>query len=198
MVINGGGILLLRRFQSGKNANRGTFLRSSGTTASEASFGSPPSSEAVEVFTILDGLKSSFDSRLVIEEMTSKQDMESNREVEVVQWTTKMKTQVPLSSSGEALICNVGLQSVSYGVCGTCRTTRCGVRLQREEIIPGDSSPFTSSFYNVHKLTLTGQSTSTSCSWDAGFRERQGVSLESKRGKRARKCGLAEGNDCMW
>ncbi|KAM1235509.1 hypothetical protein ACFX2I_004981 [Malus domestica] len=145
-----------------------------------------------------DGLKSSFDSRLVIEEMTSKQDMESNREVEVVQWTTKMKTQVPLSSSGEALICNVGLQSVSYGVCGTCRTTRCGVRLQREEIIPGDSSPFTSSFYNVHKLTLTGQSTSTSCSWDAGFRERQGVSLESKRGKRARKCGLAEGNDCMW
>ncbi|RXH86192.1 hypothetical protein DVH24_017245 [Malus domestica] len=142
-----------------------------------------------------DGLKSSFDSRLVIEEMTSKQDMESNREVEVVQWTTKMKTQVPLSSSGEALICNVGLQSVSYGVCGTCRTTRCGVRLQREEIIPGDSSPFTSSFYNVHKLTLTGQSTSTSCSWDAGFRERQGVSLESERGKGARKCGLAEGND---
>ncbi|KAB2637345.1 hypothetical protein D8674_027879 [Pyrus ussuriensis x Pyrus communis] len=59
-----------------------------------------------------DGLKSSFDSRFVIEEIPSKRDMD--------------------------------------GVSGTCHTRRCWAWLQREEIIPGDSSPSTSSFYNIY------------------------------------------------
>lgn len=96
----------------------------------------------------------------------------------------------------EVLICNLGLQFVSDGDSGTCHTRRCRAQLQREEIIPGDSSPSTS-FYNIYRLMLTGQSTSTSCSWDAGFREIKSVSFESEGGKGVRKCGLTEGNDCM-
>ncbi|KAM1033087.1 hypothetical protein FF1_036693 [Malus domestica] len=51
-------------------------------------------------FVFTEGLKSSFDSHFVIEEIPSKRDMASNHELEVICCTTKIKVQVPLSSSG--------------------------------------------------------------------------------------------------
>ncbi|KAM2393838.1 hypothetical protein ACFX1X_037154 [Malus domestica] len=89
------GFSLLGRFQSGE-------IMPIRAHSSPAPVRLPPRLVS-EVHRLQDGLKSSFDSHFVIEEIPSKRDMASNHELEVIQCTTKIKAQVPLSSSGGGL-----------------------------------------------------------------------------------------------